>query len=389
MDRGRNRRGSALVWVAITIVAMIAFCSLAVDLGRVQTVKTELQRAADAAARYAAQSLPEGPQTVAARAADAADDNTADGTPVLLNVAEDVEYGRWNSGTRTFMPLTGAARAAADCVRITCRRVAARDTAVPLVFAQVIGKSTCDVHASAIVFFRKGTGGIVGLSGSEFGNNTFIGGYDSRNLQNPKQSDSTGGGGVGSNGTITAGNNSELDGNAVLGPGGKLTGVDASGDEQVLTTPITAPVMPGFEPGVNPNGVAQNFTADGNVTLPGGTYWFTSLTVNGRLQFAEPAVLIINGPVNMRNNSSLEPSSERPPDLHIYQLGANIFGSDPSDNNVKVTAEIDAPLSTLEMKNNFTFAGRMFFRTIDIKNNALIFYDKSLGSANGGLVVVR
>ena len=40
-----RRSGVAIIYVVISLVAMLAFCSLAVDLGRVQTSKTELRRA--------------------------------------------------------------------------------------------------------------------------------------------------------------------------------------------------------------------------------------------------------------------------------------------------------------------------------------------------------
>ncbi len=50
--RVRSRRsGMAFIYIIVALVAMLGFCSFAVDLGRVQTAKTELRRAADAAAR--------------------------------------------------------------------------------------------------------------------------------------------------------------------------------------------------------------------------------------------------------------------------------------------------------------------------------------------------
>ena len=71
---GGNRRGSSLVYLSVTMVTLIAFCSLGVDVARVQTVKTELRRAADAAARYAVTGLPDGVQRTQAYAVDAADE---------------------------------------------------------------------------------------------------------------------------------------------------------------------------------------------------------------------------------------------------------------------------------------------------------------------------
>src|SRR4051812_31065164 len=56
----RPRRGAySVVLCATTVIAMIAFVSLAVDVGRLRFAKTELQCAADASARAGARGLPE------------------------------------------------------------------------------------------------------------------------------------------------------------------------------------------------------------------------------------------------------------------------------------------------------------------------------------------
>ena len=162
------RRGSALVYLSVTLVALLAFASLAVDLGRVQVARNELQLAADAAARHAAAGLETGVATAQANAVAAAADNKADGSPVVLDANTDIEFGTWNNATRPpFTPLTGAARSAADAIRVTARRSAARGTGVPLLFARVLGRESCDVHAVSIARYRPDTSfqGIVGING--------------------------------------------------------------------------------------------------------------------------------------------------------------------------------------------------------------------------------
>ena len=47
----RRRSGVTVVYTIILLTALIGLASLAVDYARVQLAKTELQRAADAAAR--------------------------------------------------------------------------------------------------------------------------------------------------------------------------------------------------------------------------------------------------------------------------------------------------------------------------------------------------
>src|SRR5687767_648315 len=90
--RGRHRRGpasrvrgSTLPWITVVLAVGLAFASLAVDWAHVLVVRTELRRTVDAAARYAAPVFDQGIVAVRARAKDAADDNLADGTPVVLS----------------------------------------------------------------------------------------------------------------------------------------------------------------------------------------------------------------------------------------------------------------------------------------------------------------
>ena len=40
-----RRRGTAMIWSIVSMVTLMAFISLAVDMARVQVAKTELQRA--------------------------------------------------------------------------------------------------------------------------------------------------------------------------------------------------------------------------------------------------------------------------------------------------------------------------------------------------------
>src|SRR3954453_833111 len=87
-----RRKGMVLIYAIIIMVAMFALISLAVDLGRVQVAKTELQRAADAGARYAALGINDG--TAVTKGMAAANDNTVDGNPVAIQ-STDVTVGTW------------------------------------------------------------------------------------------------------------------------------------------------------------------------------------------------------------------------------------------------------------------------------------------------------
>src|SRR3954452_20409003 len=134
--------GVTVVYVGIALVAVIAIASLAVDLGRAQCAKTELHRAAYAASRYGATGIDDG--TAITKAIAAAADNLVDGTPLVLNNnlpgnPKDVEVGNFDA---TLTPRFSTTRKPANAVRVTARRTAERGTAIPLLFARVVGSKS-------------------------------------------------------------------------------------------------------------------------------------------------------------------------------------------------------------------------------------------------------
>lgn len=140
-----------LVYGLMTMTVLTGFVSFGVDFGRVQLAKTELQQAADAAARYGAGAMSLGPTTVQNRIAASALENKIDGTALVIDKNADIEFGVWNPSTKTFVVKTGSDRNSATAVRVTARRSTARGTAVPLIFGRLFGRATIDMKATAIV----------------------------------------------------------------------------------------------------------------------------------------------------------------------------------------------------------------------------------------------
>ena len=378
--------GTALIYMTVGMVAFVAIVSLAVDVGHVRGVKGALQHASDAAARYAAAGLATGGvSTAQSNAVTAAGNNTADNTAVVVDPNNDVEFGTWDPANRTFTVLTGSARSGANAVRVTCRRTAARGNPVPLWFAAMIGKTTADLTVQSIASLSsKPISGFVGLADVDVKNNTFFGSYDSSVMTTPTQGNAGNSARVGTNGTVTGGNNSTISGNVILGPSGSVSGVSVSGSQQPQSGALPAPSLPGWSPQSNPGGIPQAYTVSSNITLPGGSYWFTSLTVSGSLRFSGPAVVYINGDADV--TGSIAPSSGVPADVTIYQYGSHTFG-DANANGMTVTANIVAPASDFVAKNNLNFYGSAIFNTISVWNNANFFYDQSSGSGGGGMSV--
>jgi Flp pilus assembly protein TadG len=148
-SRRARRRGMSLIYITAAVVVMMAFASLGVDLGRVQMAKTELQRGADAAARYGAQGLSVGSTRARDNAIAVAAQNMADGAAITLT-NQDVQTGYWNSTTKTFTA-NGSPR---NAVRVSARRTGAN--AIPLLFGRVVGVNSCRVTSVAIGVYDPG-----------------------------------------------------------------------------------------------------------------------------------------------------------------------------------------------------------------------------------------
>lgn len=372
------------MYTLIAMGVLCAFVSLAVDMGRVQVAKSELRVAADAAARYAATGLSD--NTYRTKAQAVAAQNTCDGTAVTL-LASDVETGTWSNGAFT------AGGSTPNAIRITARRIAARGNAIELFFARVLGMRTCDVSASSIV--RRTTGGMrgfTGLDGIEFKNNAFIGSYQSSVTTNPSPGSSTGNGELQSNATVKFKNNATVNGNVTLGPGGDVesnNNLTISGSTVTQSSAHTAPALPTWSPVANPNGVPQNYTVNSNTTLPGGTYWFTSLNISKRLTFSGPATVHVNG--NIWTDDSIVTYQSKAANLTIYQHGSS--RTFDVDKDLTLVANVYAPGSDLTGNNKLHLHGSGVYKSILAKNNAEFFFDEeaSGGSGSGGssLTLVR
>jgi hypothetical protein len=175
-----QRRAISVVLVVIVMVVLIAFASLAVDVGRVRLAKVQLQTAADSAATAAVSGMQLFPQRGVLepqeRAVDAASRNhtidqadSGDGgarsdSGVELFVDEDMVFGRWFDESREFVRIEQSGggvddRRQADAIRVWTRRVTQfedpdgnivqRGNALPLIFAPVIGVEKGEVWARA------------------------------------------------------------------------------------------------------------------------------------------------------------------------------------------------------------------------------------------------
>jgi hypothetical protein len=374
----------------VTLTAATAFCSLAVDLGRVQVAKTELRRAADAAAMYGAQGLAQaGPSAARANAADAADDNDADGTPVVLESA-DVELGLWNATARQFTALTGANEANATAIRVTARRTAARQNAVPLVYARILGIGTCDVQAVSVAKINPRRPGVVGLdfvnmSGNSSGTGNVM---DTYNSKDGSSGAATGRAAIYSNGNITLGGSSRIHGDARPGVGKAVIYGGGSGTVTGSVAPLTKPLDYPMESAGNyatgnDNGKLplpyyesdRDFTVGGTtIPVPGGVYYLKDLTIgsSGTVNLTGAVTIYVTG--DLKIDGTINTQSSAPQNLRIVMVTAGTTATIASNSNTY--ADIYCPGSALTMGGSGTLRGAVIARSITTGGTSRIIFDE-------------
>jgi hypothetical protein len=148
-----------LVYSFSLMVIMLAMISLGVDYGRMQLIKTEMQRTADVTARGALQMYTNDGSTIATIIAPLMATNNFN--PVDANSGVQptitVTWGWWNAATSTFTAGSGSPMA----VKVTVSRTTQNGNPVPLTFPLMSGlsgiRTTCDVWATAIAVLPSST----------------------------------------------------------------------------------------------------------------------------------------------------------------------------------------------------------------------------------------
>ncbi len=160
--RRPSRRGAIVVLAAILVVVMLGIIALALDLGYVLLVRTQLQAAADSSALAAAASTNLSRGQMEAVAQQYAGYHQAAGRAVQLNPS-DIEYGRWDTTTRVFTP----SAVVGNAVRVTTRTDQATGGETPFFFARVFNHNSLNQSASAVAMTNpRDIAFVIDLSGS-------------------------------------------------------------------------------------------------------------------------------------------------------------------------------------------------------------------------------
>ena len=371
------------------MIAFLAIVSLAVDVGHARLVKNQLQNAADAAARFAGAGMQTGISTARSNAVIAAGNNTADGTPVILDPNIDVEFGTWDRSARTFTVLSGAAQSGANAVRVTCRRTAARGNPVELTFGPAIGRSTCDVTAVAIALMGSGPPfGVVGLNGIRMSGSSTIDSFNSSNgpyLPGTATANAS----VGSNGNITLSGAATVRGDARPGAGMTTSGGTVTGSTAPLTSALSEPAASAgsYVTTNNDANVAAYMSGGGfslsgsqSAVMPAGTYYFTSFNMSGQstLTLLGPVTIYVAGTVSL--SGGVTTSNSIPANLNIQvTTSASVTLSGATNYYV----DLYAPQSRVSLTGGAQLMGSVVARFLTMSGGSSIHMDQSLSSGSG------
>ena len=387
--RGRIGRGLSIIYIVVTMVAATGLVSLAVDYGRVQMAKTELRRAADAGARAAATALGS-TSTAQSLAVQFAGANTCDGQAVQLDVANDIEFGTWDSTTRTFTVYTGTNQANADAVRVTARRLASRGNALPLYLAGAVGQKTCDAQGSCIATIVTGGFGLVGINFISLKGNTTASYWSSTGATGGNAGD------IASNGNISSTGTSYISGTVWHRPQTTVTGVTAN-RVRILPQPLSfanGDASP-YTKNNNDNGLITpsntvsnvpdfNAGAGKTVSVPGGHYFFHNFSASSTatVNFLGPAVVYYYGTFNLGAQTST--NGNLPKNLTFVAVPDPNTGASPGALTISgagnLYATIYAPQSDITLSGSGNIYGSLIGKSITMSGSADIYYDLAIAS---------
>jgi hypothetical protein len=396
--RRNKRRGTVIIMATITLAILMAMVALAVDVGYLNNVRTQLQASADSAALAGADTLFDGVSTARMEAERFGESNLVGNTPADIRPPQDIEFGDWDRRALTFTPLV-APDPKIDAVRVTVRRSTTRGNPVTLFFGRALGVNTAELSASAVAQAQHGLcGAIVGIESAHVHGNTYTDSYWSEDSLYSEQTPGSNGH-VCSNGTVTLeggivinGDVSTVEGQTIDMSTGSPT---VNGDLHYRPEDMYAPpIIVGDAATVNDNGTIplsstgqdpMNAQGDfkltgGTVDLPPGTYYFEDFSISGgssEVTVSGPTIIYVNGTMNLAGQGILN-TTQIPTNLQIYVMGPKATVTGGSD----FYGTIYAPEADVKVSGNGDFYGALLGKTAEVtptSTSAGVHYDESVG----------
>jgi len=389
-DDPKRRRGAVIVFVAISLVTLLMFAALAVDVGWICTLCAEMQNTADAGALAGAISLADQePDSARGRAFEILKRNLR-----MLGYGsledQEVELGIWDSVDQKFTALDPAYWNDAFAVRVRARWPEA-----PLFFAALAKRYSTDVWREAVAAGSGPCEGIWGLEGVKAGSVH----TDSYNSTEGAYVEETAyeNGDICSGRDVTIIGSKEIEGEIMAGFGygvtvnggaGFITGMTSS-NLMGITPPNVDPGETAYsndnaligptDKGVSPwkkDGWALDTAANDRLVIPPGTYYLDSIRLTGgsAIVVTGPTTIYVTGSIDTIGGAIVNETGN-PANLTIISLGTEVKIS----GGTEFYGAIVAPYAEVTLSSNDTgFYGAVIGQTVKLAGDFAFHVDESL-----------
>lgn len=385
-----RRRGTVVVLTAVIMVTLLAFASLAVDVGYICALTTEQQNTADAAALGGTTALryENGDDAIRRARRIIGLNQVPQGYRSLRD--QTIELGDWDCMSDGYTAIDPAFPNKANAVRVVARR-----NNVALFFAGIIGINETDVSREAIAMVRKPCLGIWGIGGVRVPGNVYIDSYDST-VGNYSPGTANEDGDVCSNGDIKVAGSADIHGDVMPGPGAELivNGSATISGHNCAHAGITAVDFPPVDltdVQVNNDNALIGLTDLGNdpfssplhisisggdgLTLAPGTYYLESikLTSGSTLTVTGPTTIYLGDDFEAAGTSVIN-TTQNPADFTILSAGSEVTLS----GQAAFYGFVYAPNARVTLTGTADYFGEMIGGRLKITGNFQFHLDESL-----------
>jgi Flp pilus assembly protein TadG len=380
-----NQDGAIGIVIALLLPVLFGFAGLAVDIGHMYAVKSQLKNAADAGALsgaralapYAAPATPNWAEALS-KAPDTVKRNRADNKQLTDC---EVTYGYWSFTTSPpSLRSAGIIPTANDypAVRVKVSKTAGKnDGPVSMYLASILGVLPADVSATSVAIIQPGQ------SGSSPFDYTIFSGSPSKTLSlNGSQIVK---GSVHANNKVSINGSSNISG-AVEG----VNGVSINGSSNIGSV-VATNVQQISENGSNTIGstsggagnidmpdyfqqmastaatvYSSNKTFNGSVGVNGSIYVNGNVTLNGSI--SSTGAILATGNITVNGSSNISGSNQ----VCIYSQNGNITINGSSFSGNESSEIIYAPNGKVTINGSFNFHGRIIAKEVSINGSANI-----------------
>jgi hypothetical protein len=390
----RRRRATTVPVVALTLLVLLGCVAFAVDVGYIYSARGEMQRSVDASALAGASGLGHHDQdhVVRQRSIAVAGQNPVAGAAVTQGEL-DMVIGNWRriGGSFSFTPLDGNETHTPNALHVTGTR-----TDMPLYFARALGVDTTTVIKEAVAMFGAGRcAGIWGLDEVTCEGDVYVDSYDTdAGPYGPSNRRSNGD--LCSCGDIVVDGDIEIHGDAMYGdgysfiPSGSTWEVWGMIDDHACGTPpfdadfaAVAADNDNATIGLTINGRDPfggspwdlYVTGNDGLVLNGGTYYFTSVLIDGQavVTVNDPTKIYITGPAVFTGGGICN-VGQHPPDLLVYSSGPTLYLKGTSG----FYGAVIAPNTDVSIVGTGDLYGTILARTLDFDGDAVVHVDETL-----------